>query len=293
MSTQHPVQIFVATRLEDVPCEHYVSVDGSVPGAAVTWDHHQSGEPINLDAMPEHLILEGFDGIGTTMADTDAVASVVAALAGGKRALTPEVLRVLEAASYRCDHLAPLPGVEPDTDRLGWGLHSWISRALEEGRAFSEVCLEVAAARPLPFLEPEDALGSSGAPSLEEHLDANGPVALADLRGRSAVSPGALYALHDCPVMVIVDDHPQGGRRYVVGVHPDVPHPDDLGSALRALAAAEFSHGPPARSSEPVPGAENWGGRRTVFGSPWNYGSRLATGEVRDLVATALKLDLE
>ncbi|MFH1466085.1 MAG: hypothetical protein ABIO70_17000 [Pseudomonadota bacterium] len=290
MPTLPPLRIFVATRPEDVPCRHFVSVDGSVPGAALTWDHHRSGEAINLDAMPERADLSAFDGIGTTMADTDAVASVVAALAGGKGALAPEVRRVLEAASHRCDHLAAHPGVDPETDHLGRGLHAWVSHALEQGRPFEAVCLEVAATRPLPWRDPvEDTPALAGLVALGR-LDPCPPVALADLRGLPPLPPESLYALHRCPVMVLVDDHPAGGARYVVGVHPGVDHPEDLRPALVALAAAEFAHGAPALSAEPVPGAETWGGRQTVFGSPWNYGSRLAPEEVRALVAGALGL---
>lgn len=290
MPTRPPLRIFVATRPEDVPCRHFVSVDGSVPGAALTWDHHRSGEAINLDAMPEHADLSAFDGIGTTMADTDAVASVVAALAGGKGALAPDVRRVLEAASHRCDHLAAHPGVDPETDHLGQGLHAWVSGELNRGRPFEEVCLEVAATRPLPWLDPAAEVAPMAGLLRQGRIDVEGPVAMADLRGLPPLSPEALYAQHRCAVMVVVQEHPQGGTSYTVGVHPGVPHPDDLGPAMRALAAAEFAHGPPARSPEPVPGAENWGGRRTVFGSPWNYGSRLAPDEVRALVTGALGL---
>jgi hypothetical protein len=282
--------IFVATRLQDVPCRRFVSVDGSVPGAALVWDHHLTGEPINLDAMPEFADLSGFDGIGTTMADTDAVASVVAALAGGKGALEPGVRRVLEAASHRCDHLTPLPGADPELDRLGLGLHAWISRALVQERPFAQVCREVAAARPLPFLDPAEEAATAGDLRAEGRLDPTGPVALVDLRGHDPVAPHLLYAQHRCPVQVLVEDHPAGGRRYVVGVHPDAADAQDLSPALRALAMAEFAHGAPARSPEPVPGAENWGGRRTVFGSPFNYGSRLEVAEVRALVVRALGL---
>ena len=80
MVTPLALPCFVATRREDVPVGlvRYVSVDGSVPGAAVTWDHHVTGECINLDAMPETFDACGFDGVGTTLADLDAAASAVA-----------------------------------------------------------------------------------------------------------------------------------------------------------------------------------------------------------------------
>ena len=65
--------IFVATRREDVPagCERYLSVDGTVPGNTLRWDHHVTGHAINLDAMPERLDARSYDGVGTTLADAD------------------------------------------------------------------------------------------------------------------------------------------------------------------------------------------------------------------------------
>lgn len=281
------LQIFVATTPDQVPCTRFISVDGSVPGAAITWDHHVTGEAINLDAMPEVFDTGGYEGVGTTMADTDAAASVLAVLAGGKGRLDASVRRVLEAASHRCDHLAPHPSSDPETDRLGHGLHAWVSARLAADESFGSVCRTLASATPLPWLDPT-------VPDLarleEGRLDRAGSVALADLRGRKALAPGQLYALHGCPLMLIVEDHPKGGVRYTVGVHPGVPHPEDLGPALRVLAAAEHAHGPPCMAPDPGPGTENWGGRRTVFGSPWNYGSRLDPREVRALVARALGL---
>jgi hypothetical protein len=73
--TPPPLTLFVATRREDIPAgvHRYASVDGSVPGAALVWDHHITGEPISLDALPATVSLANLDGLGTTLADTDAV----------------------------------------------------------------------------------------------------------------------------------------------------------------------------------------------------------------------------
>ena len=84
-----------------------------------------------------------------------------------------------------------------------------------------------------------------------------------------------------------------GGLRYTVGTNPFVAdRPRDLLAALSALAAAEHGHGPPALSPVPAAGNETWGGRKTVFGSPWNYGSRLTVDEVLALLAATLGLRL-
>lgn len=288
MPDPRPV-VFVATRRADVPAglSRYASVDGSVPGATWTWDHHVTGEPINLDAMPQRLALDGLDGVGTTHADTDAIASAAVLLLGGEARVEPALARVLRAASFRCDHLRPDPAATPEEDRLGHGLHAALSRRLLAGPgAFGPlVHALVAAARaggPLPWEDPAP-------PRADAAVDERGPVAVFDRRGLPPAPPEALYAHTRCPIGLFVDDHPAGGRRFTVGVNPGRPDaPDDLGPALRALAALEFAHGPPCLGPEPVPGAENWGGRRTVFGSPWNHGSRLSVDEVVAAVRAAL-----
>jgi hypothetical protein len=295
------IVVFVATRRQDVPesVVRYASVDGSVPGAAVVWDHHVTGEPVSLDAMPAVVSLEGFDGLGTTLADTDAVVGAVVALLGGLERVPAVHLPALRAASWYCDHLRGAPGVTGEADRLGRGLHVHVSRALAVPRSetspiFARLVREVhdaiTSGRALPFAEevraPVRALRAEG--RLTEH----GLVALVDLRGLGeSIDPIACYAQHRCPVAVTVADHGKGGTRYTVGVNPYVADaPADLRPALVAVARAEHAHGPPCQGVAPVPGNENWGGRATVFGSPWNYGSRLAPGEVVALVLASLPL---
>jgi hypothetical protein len=114
-------------------------------------------------------------------------------------------------------------------------------------------------------------------------------VVVVDKRGQGGIDPAALLSLDTSPVAVWVDDHKAGGLRYTVGVNPNAAAPpDDVRPALRALAAAEFAHGAPALAATPGTASENWGGRQAVFGSPWNYGSRLAPDEVVRLTRAAL-----
>ncbi|MDO9016902.1 MAG: hypothetical protein Q8S73_20445 [Deltaproteobacteria bacterium] len=297
------LRVFVATLPEHVPTDGapFVSIDGSVQSAAVTWDHHVTGEPINLDAMPGAIDAAGFRGIGTTLADTDALASVVAVMAGGVARLPTTALAILRAASHRCDHLVSLPGVDAEVDRLGLGLHGWVGDALAaatDPRAsdtFARLCGavadDVASGRALPFdTSTHDSMADAAA-QLDDggRIRRGAGVALVDLRGVPRIAPEAYYARFPQPVAVAVDDHPQGGPRYTVGVNPFAPErPSDLGSCLAALAGEEFAHGPPARLARPGPGSENWGGRATVFGSPWNYGSRLTPERVAEIIAATL-----
>jgi hypothetical protein len=300
-STSRELAIFVATRREDVPrgVGRYASVDGSVPGATVVWDHHVTGEPVSLDAMPARVSLEGLEGLGTTLADTDAVVGAVVALLGGLGGVPVAYEPALRAASWWCDHLRGAPGVGAEDDRRGRGLHTYVSQALavprsESSAVFGRLVREVhaAIASGLELPSAEEAAGAVRDLRQEGRLSEHGPVALVDLRGLGeSIDPIAAYAQHRCPVAVTVADHSKGGTRYTVGVNPHVTEtPADLRPALAAIARAEHAHGPPCRGVEPSPGNENWGGRATVFGSPWNYGSRLAPLEVVALVGSLLAL---
>jgi len=303
--------LFVATRTTDVPrgVTRYASVDGSVPGASVVWDHHVTGEPVSLDAMPARLSLDGLDGIGTTLADTDAIVGAAVAIRGGLEVVSHERLAILRAASWWCDHLRGAPEVTGELDRLGRGLHEHCAQRLaavprsETSAVFAALVRELVAALEsgslLPYAEMTASTladlrtlrGPDGNARLVEHgATDRWPVALVDLRGLGeALEPLHAYAQHACAVAVTVATHSKGGVRYTVGVNPHVdPLPDDLRPALVAVARAEHTHGAPCRGAEPIPGNENWGGRATVFGSPWNYGSRLAPDEVVALVREAL-----
>lgn len=304
MPPARPLLIFTATRPDQVPtrCKRVLSVDGAVPGAIVTYDHHQTGERINLDAVPPLVDPTQFDGIATTLADTDALASVVAVLCGGPSCLDPRVRAILEAASHRCDHLVAHPGHPPEIDTLGRGLDNYVGGELAQcppsrrSATFARLCWEVfdavKAGTPLPSRsEPVWAKAVASVVNAG-HVMLHGDVLVVDLREhrRLCVRPDAWYLSRpECLASVVVEVHPQGGPRYTVGCNPFSGVPVDMRPPLRALAAAEFAHGPPALRPEPTPGSENWGGRREVGGSPWNYGSRLGMEEVVGMVQRGLR----
>jgi hypothetical protein len=299
MSQPTHLTVFVATRRRDVPasCSHFISVDGSVPGAAVTWDHHITGESINLEAMPDRFDTTGFDGAGTTHADTDAVASIVAVLFGGKASLPPDVLEILSSASYRCDHLLPHPDLPASVNELGRGLHGFVASRLRQGDGmFSSVSLElakiVAARDPLPHDTSQQDAHRQAARLLEQsgRIRVMGSVAVVDLCNAQRIDPEAVYERLESPVSLFVETRADGGIRYTVGVNPSVrTRVGSLRPVLERLAAAEFAHGPPALRPQPGPGSENWGGRDTVFGSPWNYGSRLGIEEVVQWIGETIR----
>jgi hypothetical protein len=292
---QPGLTLFVATRRDQVPstCSRYVSVDGSVPGAAVTWDHHVTGELVNLDAMPAEIDASAFDGIGTTMADTDAIVSAAAVLVGGAAHVHPQTMAVLLSASHWCDHLGPHPAQTDAANAAGRGLHGHVLAGLAHQErsvpqtAFASLALDLASAVATGSTLPYDTTILDQAEHTAMLLDGDGRitrrglVGVVDLRGTRHASPSALYARFDCPIGLFIEDHPAGGLRYTVGLHPARRGgPSSVRPVLDALARAEFAHGWPALGAEARPGMENWGGRQTVGGSPWNYGSRLSPDEV-------------
>ena len=289
------VRIFTATRPEQVParCHRVLSVDGAVPGAATTFDHHQTGERINLDALPALVDLAQFDGIATTLADTDALASVVAVLMGGPSRLPAGSRAVLEAASHRCDHLVAHPDQPTEVDALGRGLDNFVGGELanappsRRSATFSRLCWEVfECVRSGAALPTRDQPAWAAAVATVEaagHVTMAGGVLVVDLREhrRVKVRPDAWYLLRPaCVAAVIVARHPRGGTRFTVGRNPFRDGDLDMRPTLSALAVAEFAHGPPALRAEATAGSENWWGRREVGGSPWNFGSRLGLGQV-------------
>jgi hypothetical protein len=84
--------------------------------------------------MPAQFIPTPYDAIATTLPDTDALASIIAVWAGGKMNLPEDILEILLAASYRCDHLIAHPKVSAQADHQGHRLHTW-GRNTGEGRA--------------------------------------------------------------------------------------------------------------------------------------------------------------
>ncbi|MBI5497608.1 MAG: hypothetical protein HY904_21535 [Deltaproteobacteria bacterium] len=298
---QH-LRIFTATRADEVPpgITRYIAVDGTVPGFALRYDHHVTGEAINLDALPPIVDGTGYDGLCTTQADADAMASMVAVLLGGKTRVPAPALAVLESASHWCDHLLPHAAHDADINRAGRGLLRAFQVALGDHRtpdtsapmhAFChDVAARILAGAALPSApEDEQSLARARAVLSAGRVSMHGRVALVDLRGTERLSTEAIYRAHGGHVGVVYGDHEHGGLRYTVGINPFVDGaPRDVRPALHAIAAAEFRHGPPVRAPEAVPGNENWGGRAVVFGSPFNHGSRLTPLEVVALVLEAL-----
>lgn len=294
-----PIRLFVAARIQDVPKDvhRYASVDGVVPGATWVWDHHQSGEPINLDVLPEHFDPEVLDGLASTHVDSDGILSAVTVLLGGKAHLTPEQRALFATACHYCDHLTPHPDYDAEANARGERLHRAIMHGLSriQGRSArfeQRVCdlfARIQAGEPLPERDPAEDYDPDLARTLraQGRIRRVGDVALVDLSGLHHPDVWSVYAAHGAPVGVHYDRHRDGGFVYSVGINPVGGRKlRDLRPVLKKVAAREYAFGPPTLS--PDPGELNWGGRAEVFGSPWNYGSRIAPEQLGKIIQEAL-----
>jgi len=265
-----------------------IGVDGPVQGADVCYDHHASGETVNLLAIPQTVPWPGT--VATTMVDGDAAisAAVVLVRAAGEGEAVRTVWPVLYEAAHYCDHLIP-SGVHPGAEQAGLGLHCWL-----KDRGFRS--LRSAASEPVPSWQTKSRVFQDLAVALVsairngempsdfaylERLDAFEAEVRNAIRGVHGditvlqplryVDAMATYRVIETDLVLLVGGHATGGTSYTIGVHPRAYDRIDLRPALAALAARE-------------PG---WGGRRNAGGSPLQCGSRLTVEQVIDLVRTA------
>ncbi len=316
------MRYFIGTSPDHVPAdiERFASVDGSVPGAAITFDHHQTGEKINLDAMPEEIDLSGIEAIATTMMDADAIVSAAVATLGGEKQV-PEAYRgVLRSACHWCDYLVAHPDYNDETNRAGLGLMaSMKQRGLIASKAiaieryagdtrqvtgadlipiFTDFVEELIAAiegnRALPndlaYLAVidsyEEKLRTPRADGSSRILTDHPQIAIIDVQELGYIDPVAQYRTHSRPVQIMLAEGKPGsqGCKYTIGCHPAGPEVD-LRPLIRLLEAAEKTAWETAGSEKPQ---DAWGGRATVLGSPLNTGSRLSLVEVETIVADYL-----
>lgn len=271
-----------------------IGVDGPVRGADLCFDHHATGEPVNLLAIPEAVPRPGT--IATTLLDSDAVisAAVVLLRAGAEHGAVQAVWAPLYEAAHFCDHLIP-SGRHPGAERAGLGLHCWLkargfaraealARAAGEvrqdsrgqlrpspsfetkGKVFRELTLELLAAirgGSLPCdLSYLDRLAGMEEEARRGVRQVDGRVTVLVLDGY--VDPLAFYRVVDTDLAVVVGAQAEGAWRYTIGVHPRAYGRIDLGPVFARLNARE-------------PG---WGGRSNAGGSPLGTGSRIAADEL-------------
>lgn len=280
-----------------------VAVDGPVRGVDFLFDHHATGHPVNLDAIPDQVVRPRT--IATTMVDTDAVlsAAVVILRAAGEHERIEAVWPVLYEAAHLCDHLIP-SGKHPAAAQPGLGLHCWLKThglALMEVLAWAAGEVKATGSAEEPRLAPSPytrarvfreltramvtAIRLGRLPCDFAYLErlaamedlarqaicrVEGPVTL--LTSDHYLDPLALYRVVATDLAVQYRVLADGGYRYSIGVHPQAYGRVDLRPLFARLSALE-------------PG---WGGRATAGGSPLEGGSRLCPDDLVQLLTRFL-----
>lgn len=280
-----------------------IGVDGPVQGADICFDHHATGEAVNLLAIPEVVPRPGT--IATTMLDSDAVvsAAVVLLRAGGEHAAVLAVWAPLYEAAHFCDHLIP-SGHHPGAEQAGLGLHCWLkARGFARGEELARAAGEIredsrGQSRPAPSFETKGkvfeeltveliaAIRAGSLPCDLTYLDRLAAMeeearrGIRRVEGRATVliidgyvDPLALYRVIDTDLSVIAGSRPDGTFRYTIGVHPRAYGRVDLAPVL-------------ARLNEREPG---WGGRSNTGGSPMGTGSRIGVEDLAQFLNEALE----
>ncbi len=275
-----------------------VGVDGPVKGCDALYDHHQTGDAVNLLTVPDRPVAPST--VLTTMLDTDAIVSAAVVILRSSNQRDSEAVQahfpVLYEASHYCDLLIP-SGQHESIEEKGLALHCWLKEhgfkmgellawgsgeiyqngakwasrpsSSTQSRIFCELTRAVvtgvrrdAIPGNLRYMEELDQMKSKVRAAVRFQCDR-----LALIEPNGYIDPLALYAAIDVDVCISCAAIDTGDRhKYTVGAHPRAYHLYDLTRLAGALCAIE-------------PG---WGGRPTVIGSPLETGSELAPD---DLVA--------
>ncbi len=280
-----PVEFLVTRKPVRGHRRPIIAVDGPVQGADLCWDHHATGEPVNLLTIPDEVPPPGT--IATTMVDTDAVlsAAVVLLRAAGQDAMVRRIWAPLYEAAHYCDWLGP-SGQHPDAEEVGLGLHCWLKErgmgvgevlawqagelsgtdsprpsARTRGRLFRMLTLAVVQAIHRGTL-PADRLYLQRLRAMEARVHeaverVEGQVTV--LAPAGYLDPVAIYRVIDTDLMLLRTGPTQGPWRYTLGVHPRAYRRIDLRRIFAALNRRE-------------PG---WGGAANRGGAPVADGSRI------------------
>jgi len=131
LSEKPKVSVYNKTNPKnDILDKSIVEVDGwvntEVEKIFATFDHHRSWEEINLDTVPEKVNSLEWKEIATHMLDSDFVISSAVILAWWKEQIQPEMLRILESASRYCDLLEDKTETDENIKKKGLWLHLYL-----------------------------------------------------------------------------------------------------------------------------------------------------------------------
>jgi len=252
----------------------------------------------------------------TTMVDADACCAA-AWVQLPREVLTPETIAKLTAIAWDCDHLMVPPelsqyaefaakadaalkksseGIAAELglphERKDWTADHWEAYSSEAFRRGTEWLITAAKGeRPYPGEQGEandywqqieaDAQMLKDENRIQFIETQQGAIAVCDVRSVGhSVDPRSFYHAiraypHSLrPEAITVRDHRQGGNQYTLGsipLHPEQRTLDYTQGTFDRLTQTE-------QRKDPQTG--NWGGRRTVGGSPWNHPSNLTIEEI-------------
>lgn len=277
---------FVVTQdssdLDNYAVEDVLFVDGSLKGYRA-YDHHISGEKINLDAMPE--IIEDIPKIvATTQIDSDAICSAVTVYFGGEKHIDKTYIDIFRCASMYCDYLIPNDNFNQETNQRGLGLHLYLKeRGLiltkrylevtfrERSETFSDLCYEL-----IDIIKNNKQLPNDTSylnriaeqqKTVEKHIVYKDDL-ITVLHVKTFIDPIASYKVVKTPILIVSSKLGHELIKYSLGVNPKYYGKYEIKNLL-SLLHNKYEEG--------------WGGRNIAGGGPYQ-GSELSIEELVKII---------
>jgi hypothetical protein len=222
------------SELHDYDKDKVLFVDGSIEGYKA-YDHHKTGEKINLDAMPP-IIQDIPEVVATTQIDSDAICSAVVVYFGGERKIDTRYADVFRTASTFCDYLIPNEDFDKETNTRGLGLHLYmkekgiklINRFDEVGSKERSFVFDSLCRMLIEIIESGDELpnDTSYLNRIEKQIKLaqtsiiHQDELLTAIYAKEFIDPIASYRVITTPLLVIKSDYKDGLFKYSVGVNP-------------------------------------------------------------------------
>jgi hypothetical protein len=209
-------------------------VDGSIEGYRA-YDHHKTGEKINLDAMPS-VINDLPMVVATTQIDSDAICSAVVVYFGGEGNIDKKYSDIFRTASTYCDYLIPNENYDKETNEKGLGLHLYMKeKGIKLINRFSEVGIKersfvfdrlcnmlidiIEKDEDLPndttYLNRIEKQMKIAQSSITHHDDL-----VSVIYTKEFIDPIASYKVITTPLLIIQNDFRDNLYKYSIGVNP-------------------------------------------------------------------------
>jgi hypothetical protein len=271
-----------SSELNNYAKKDILFVDGSLKGYKA-YDHHITGEKINLDAMPP-LIENRPNIVATTQIDSDAICSAVVAYFGGERNIKKTYIDIFRCASMFCDYLIPNENFDQETNQKGLGFHLYLKEKgftlskkypevgfNERSEVFSTLCDDIIEVIKNNKKLPNDTSYLNRI--MEQQRLAKTYIVYEDdlitvLLAKTFIDPIASYKIVKTPILVVSSEIDNGLYKHSIGVNPKYYDKYNI-KKLLTLLDKEYEEG--------------WGGRNIAGGGPFN-GSELSIDELVKII---------